>query len=93
VLHLGDFSILLPTPSHLNLRGGTTFTTVPRQDVVQEGRSLKTATRRQFNQLQRFAKQPRILGVVEKLLARGIEMAVKVDNCQPNSIVDCNKVT
>ena len=32
--------------------------------------------------LQRFAKQPRILGVVEKITAAGNEMAVNVDDCQ-----------
>jgi len=32
--------------------------------------------------LQRFAKQPRILGVVEKITAAGNEMMVNVDDCQ-----------
>ena len=32
--------------------------------------------------IQRFAKQPRILGVVEKITAAGNEMAVNVDDCQ-----------
>ena len=31
--------------------------------------------------IQRFAKQPRILGVVEKIAAAGNEMAANVDNC------------